>query len=96
MFCQFLLCSKVTQLYIHIYMLFLTLPSITFHPTDRVPCAIRRVSLLIRSKGSSSGLQSPHSQAAFLNGFECATEEQIWTLGVEPSSISSVSPFLWS
>ena len=46
MFCQFLLCSKVTQLYTYIYtyILFLILSSIMFYPKrlDIVPCAIQQ------------------------------------------------------
>ena len=43
MFCQFLLHSKVTQLYIHIHFFF-TLPSIMFHRkrSDIVPSAIQQ------------------------------------------------------
>ena len=43
-FCQFLWYSKETQLYIHIYIIFLTLSSIMFHHKwlDIVPCAIEQ------------------------------------------------------
>ena len=42
--CQFLPYSKVTQSYVHIYILFLTLSSIIFHHKrlDIVPCAIQQ------------------------------------------------------
>ena len=42
MLCQFLLYSKVTQLYVDVYIIFLTLPSIMFYHKwlDIVPCAV--------------------------------------------------------
>ena len=44
MFCQFLLYSKVTQSYIYMHILFLTLSSIRFHHKclAMVPCAIQQ------------------------------------------------------
>ena len=44
MFCQFLLYSKVTQLYIYIHSFFFALSSIMFHHKwlDKIPCAIHQ------------------------------------------------------
>ena len=63
MFCQFLLYSKVTQsyIYIHIYILFLTLSSVMFHHNWLDIQLYSRISLLIHSKYNSLHLLTPNS-----------------------------------
>ena len=64
-FYQFLLYYKVTQLYIYIHIIFLTLSSIIFHHKwlDIVPCATQQDLIAYPSKCCSLHLLTPNSQS---------------------------------
>ena len=65
MLCQFLLFSKVNQLYIYIYLFFFGFPSHLSHrrALSRVPCAIQLVLIIISSMKSGSESDSVMSNS---------------------------------